>query len=52
MALKFNEAGNQAILSLRNNLVTVIKQFAIAGQQKVVMDNLCLGLTYIIMHTH
>lgn len=40
------------MLSLRNNLVTVIKQFAIAGQQKVVMDNLCLGLTYIIMHTH
>lgn len=37
---------------MKNNLVGVIKKFAQSNQQKVILDNLCLSLCYIMMHTH
>lgn len=38
--------------SLKNNLLTVIKTFAANNQKRVVLDNLCIGMSYIILHTH
>jgi len=30
----------------------VIKQFAAENKPKFIMENLCLGFTYVIMHIH
>lgn len=59
MALKTQQlasgASSQAadmVMSMKNNLVGVIKQLALNNQAKVILDNLCLSLCYIMMHTH
>jgi len=37
---------------IRDNLMTVIKQMAAQNKPKFIMENLCLGFTYVIMHIH
>ena len=40
------------VQSLKNNLLEILKRFAKEDTKKVVLDNLCMGMCYIILHTH
>ena len=39
-------------MSLKDNLMNVIKSFCALNQKKFIMENLCIGMSYIIFHTH
>ena len=48
VALKSQSEG-QVISSLKDNLLGVIKTL---NQKRYIMENLCLGMSYLILHTH
>lgn len=39
-------------LQIRDNLLRVIKEMAGLNKPKFILENLCLGFTYIVMHIH
>jgi hypothetical protein len=42
----------EVLLTLKNNLVSIIKSFANNDRPKFIIRALCLGLMYVIMQTH
>lgn len=46
------QSPEQMVLSLKSNVIMIIKHFANSGQKKFIIQNLCIGLAYIIFHSH